>query len=66
MDVGPWIPAVTAFLTLANTVVLFVVNRRTGKTHREVNGMKLQLLQEAENRGRRLEQHLSGHQLVGE
>lgn len=51
------IPMVTAALTLANTVLLFMGNRRSAKIHREMNGMKLQLLAEAEQRGRRLATH---------
>lgn len=49
-----WIPAVTAGLTLANTIVLFFLNRRARRTAKKLNGMQLQIIQEAENRGRRL------------
>jgi hypothetical protein len=54
-----WLPAVTAGLTLANTIVLFFLNRRARRTAKKMNGMYLQTIQEAENRGRRLAQHES-------
>jgi len=59
MQLEVWAPAVTAALTLLNTIVLVVVNRRTSKTHQKVNGMQLQLLAEAEARGRRQAAHAS-------
>lgn len=50
-----WIPVVTAALTLANTAILYLINRRTSRTHERVNGLLMQHTQEAEERGRRLE-----------
>lgn len=46
---------VTAALTLANTVLLFFINRKSTAIKKHVNGMQLQLLAEAERRGRRRE-----------
>lgn len=57
LNLEPYIPLVTAALTLANTVVLFMINRRTSRTHERVNGLLLQHTVEAEQRGRRLAAH---------
>lgn len=61
-----WVPALTAALTFANTIVLYIINRRTAKTHAGVNGMKWQQLAEAEARGRREGSHLRDSPLIGE
>lgn len=57
MDITPYLPLVTAALTLANTVFLFFMNNRQRAIHKHVNGMQLQLLSEAERRGRRHASH---------
>lgn len=49
------LPAVTAALTLANTVVLWLIKRKNDRIEAHTNGMQLQLLAEAEKRGARLE-----------
>lgn len=53
MTIEPWLPAITAALTLANTIVLVWSARTTRSIKRHVNGMQLQMLAEAERRGRR-------------
>lgn len=53
MEIAPYLPAITAALTLANTLLLFLMNRQSRQIRRHVNGMQLQLLAEAERRGRR-------------
>lgn len=66
MNVEQLLPVITAALTLANTIVLFFVNRRTRSTHERVNGLVLQQMYEAEARGRRLERHHLRRRAVGE
>lgn len=53
----PLVALLTAGLTLANTVILFFINRRSIDTHSRVNGLLLQHTAEAEARGRRLAAH---------
>jgi hypothetical protein len=53
MNLEPWIPAITAALTLVNTVILVWNQRHFAQLRENVNGMKYQLLAEAEQRGRR-------------
>ncbi len=66
MNVEVYLPAVTAALTLCNTIVLWWVSQRTAEIRRHVNGMKLQLVQDAEERGRRLERHVPRETPIGE
>jgi hypothetical protein len=58
VNVEPYLPAVTALLTLLNTCLVFWNGRRMHQMHRRVNGMYLQTLADAEARGR--EQALTG------
>jgi hypothetical protein len=55
VEVTVWAPVVTAALTLANTIVLWWMRREVHHTRRQVNGLLLQQVYEAEQRGRRLE-----------
>lgn len=55
-----WVQLATAAFTLANTVVLLFINRRSIDTHRRVNGLLIQQTDEAEARGRRLERRDAG------
>jgi hypothetical protein len=48
----PYLPALTALLTLLNTCLVFWNGRRMHQMHRKVNGMYLQSLAAAEERGR--------------
>lgn len=61
-----YLPLLTAVFSLANTVVLLVINRRTGKLHDRVNGLVMQQMLEAEERGRRLEAHKPRRRPAGE
>lgn len=65
-DPAVWLPAITAALTLSNTVILWFINRRTAKTQDQVNGMKLHELAEAELRGARAERHRRAPPPIGE
>lgn len=66
LDLGAWVPVIAAGLTLANTVFLFFVNRRTRKTQQQVNGMKMHELAEAERRGARHERMRTGPPPIGD
>lgn len=66
MPIEPYLPAVTALLTLANTIVLFFMTHQTRSIRRHVNGMQLQLLADAEERGRRRGQHQGDSVRLGE
>jgi hypothetical protein len=60
-DLAPYVPAITAFFTLANTIILVWNHRKVSGVKQQVNGMKWQLLADAENRGR--QQALSDAQI---
>lgn len=66
MQIEPYLPAITALLTLANTIVLFFMTHQTRSIRRHVNGMQLQLLAEAERRGRREADRAAGSVRLGE
>lgn len=66
MPIEPYLPAVTALLTLANTIVLFFMTHQNRSIRRHVNGMQLQLLAEAERRGRREADRAAGLVRLGE
>lgn len=53
MSVEPYIPLATALLTLLNTVLMILNRRKLHRVEKRTNGMQLQLLAEAERRGRR-------------
>lgn len=61
-----YLPVLTAGLTLANTIFLFLINRRTTNTHQRVDGLLLQHTAESEERGRRLERHAASTERIGE
>jgi hypothetical protein len=53
VEFGQWAPVVTAALTLINTVILVWNQQKVRQIRDHVDGMHLQLLAEAERRGRR-------------
>lgn len=53
MNLEPYLPFLTALVTLINTYMLVHNSRRLGQMKERVNGMYLQSLAEAERRGRR-------------
>jgi hypothetical protein len=51
-DASVWAPVLTALFTLANTALLVFSARHTREIHRKVNGLYMQTLADAEERGR--------------
>lgn len=54
LSLEPWIPAITAFLTLCNTIALIYQVRAGRQTRHRLNGLLMQHTAEAEARGRRM------------
>jgi hypothetical protein len=52
VNIEPYLPAITALFTLINTLVLAWNHRQVRKLRSKVNGMYLQTLADAEQRGR--------------
>jgi hypothetical protein len=66
VDPAPYLPLATAVFTFGNTLMLLWLRRSQSKVHKRIDGLYMQNVYEAEERGRRLERHRQQTTRLGE